>query len=175
MAVNGLIAHIALRPLFNSAQHAELIGPSSVSVRLPERGLPKDVLVLVQAINRALDRLQEGFQAQENFVSDAAHELRTPLAVIRAQLSISEGPLADILRRDVLTMERLVNQLLDRARLGGMHIEPQDRADLSSIAREVAEHLAPLIWRAVEPRSCGWICIPEARAIQKLIDQAFHG
>jgi signal transduction histidine kinase len=144
LLVNVGIARIALRPLRVSAQYAEMIGPSSVSVRLPETGLPGDVLALVHAVNLALDRLQDGFRIQEEFVSDAAHELRTPLAVVRARLSSADGPLVENLRRDISTMERLVNQLLDRARLGGMHIEPGDRADLSEIAREVAEHIAPI-------------------------------
>jgi signal transduction histidine kinase len=144
LLVNVGIARIALRPLRISAQYAEMIGPSSVSVRLPETGLPGDVLALVHAVNRALDRLQDGFKMQEEFVSDAAHELRTPLAVVKAQLALADGPFVEVLRRDISTMERLVNQLLDRARLGGMHIEPEDRADLSEIAREVAEHIAPI-------------------------------
>jgi signal transduction histidine kinase len=145
LVINVLIAKIALKPLSNAAEEAELIGPSSVSMRLPEAKMPKDVLALVRAINRALERLENGFHAQEDFVADVTHELRTPLAVIKAQLALIEGAPIAALREDVAGMERLLNQLLDRIRVGGMHIESGDIADLSEIARSTAAFIAPLV------------------------------
>ncbi|HWG03988.1 MAG TPA: HAMP domain-containing sensor histidine kinase [Beijerinckiaceae bacterium] len=142
--VNTIIVSIALRPLRVASHTAESIGPSSVSVRLPEAGMPNEVLVFVHAVNGALDRLQQGIQLQEEFISDAAHELRTPLSVIRAQVSSSETLKSDTLRRDVLDMSRLVDQLLDRARLGGLHFEAEDLVDLGVVARDVGERIAPI-------------------------------
>ncbi len=144
LAMNIVVARIALKPLQHAARQAEAIGPHSVAVRLSEEHLPTDVLVLVRAVNYALARLQEGYRAMEDFVSDVAHELRTPLAIIKAQLSASDAPVARDLERDFAGMERLVQQLLDRVRLGGIHFEPDSLVDLSDVARETAAYLAPL-------------------------------
>jgi hypothetical protein len=83
LVTNLLVARVGLRPLQRAAEQAESIGPEAVSARLPEQGLPREVHALVGAVNRALDRLEVAFQFQRRFIADAAHELRTPVAVLR--------------------------------------------------------------------------------------------
>jgi signal transduction histidine kinase len=144
LATNVVVARLALKPLSLAAQQAEAIGPGSVTMRLSEAHMPSDVLALVRAVNRALDRLQRGYRSLEEFAGDVAHELRTPLAIIKAQLAVSDAPISRVLGEDFARMERLVQQLLDRVRLGGLHFEPQDTVDLSEVARDAAASLAPL-------------------------------
>jgi signal transduction histidine kinase len=144
LATNLVVARIALKPLGEAVEQVERIGPGSVTIRLAEGKLPGDVLVLVKAVNHALDRLQSGFRSLEDFVADVAHELRTPLAVIKAQLAVSDTPLARVLESDFSGMERLVQQLLDRMRLNGIRFEADDVVELGEVARDVAGFLAPL-------------------------------
>ena len=144
LATNLMVARIALKPLGEAVEQVERIGPGSVTIRLTEGKMPGDVLVLVQAVNHALDRLQSGFRSLEEFVADVAHELRTPLAVIKAQLAVAETPLARVLEQDFFRMERLVQQLLDRMRLNGIRFEADDVIELGEVAREVVGFLAPL-------------------------------
>ncbi|MBY6264581.1 HAMP domain-containing protein [Azospirillum sp. 412522] len=141
--VNLVIIHRGLRPLRRASARAAEIGPDSVSERLPEQGMPREVLPLVRAVNQALDRLEAGYEAQRGFIADAAHELRTPLAVLDAHLALIGAPGAPI-RADVAGMARLVDQLLDLARLDALRIGPDESVDLARLAVEVAAHLAPL-------------------------------
>lgn len=141
--VNLVIIHRGLRPLRRASARAAAIGPDSVSERLPEQGMPREVLPLVRAVNQALDRLEAGYEAQRSFIADAAHELRTPLAVLDAHLALIGAPGAPI-RTDVAGMARLVDQLLDLARLDALRIAPDQSVDLSQLAVEAAAHLAPL-------------------------------
>lgn len=145
LIVNLAVARIGLRPLRSAAAQAAAIGPDNFSARLPTDGMPTEVLVLVSAINTALDRLETEFGAQRAFIADAAHELRTPVAVLKAHVGILP-PFSGIgaLSEEVDALERLVNQLLDRARLDSLRVGPQDLADLNVIAAEVATLLAPL-------------------------------
>jgi len=144
LAFNLVVARIGLSPLRDAAHRAASIGPGDVGVRLPEKGLPEEVLALVRAVNRALDRLQQAFEAQKGFIADAAHELRTPVAVLKAHASILEPTdCLDTLKDEISDLERLVNQLLDHAKLEGLQISPADRADLTVIAREVLSNLQP--------------------------------
>jgi signal transduction histidine kinase len=145
LATNVIVARVALKPLSKAVQQAEAIGPNSVATRLAEGRMPSDVLALVRAVNYALDRLQQGYQSLEEFVGDVAHELRTPLAIIKAQLALSKTPVSGELANDFAKMERLVQQLLDRVKLGGLHFEPDDVVDLHEVARDAAGFLAPLI------------------------------
>ena len=67
LLVNLLVARIGLAPLRMAADQAAAIGPSAVSMRLTEDGLPRDVHALVSAVNRGLDRLETAFDARRRF------------------------------------------------------------------------------------------------------------
>jgi signal transduction histidine kinase len=93
--------------------------------------------------------LDRGFQAQRDFLADAAHELRTPLAILAAHLdTMDDNSRASMLRADVDRMARLVNQLLLVAQLEALTIRPDDKADLSELSTELASLLAPLAIRS---------------------------
>jgi signal transduction histidine kinase len=135
----------AMQPIVAASSLAGEIGPDRMELRLPEAAMPLEVLPLVQAVNRALDRLDAGFRAQREFTADAAHELRTPLAILRTQIDMIEDcELAEPLRHDVESMSRLVNQLLEISELDSFFISEGETADLVAIATEVAAFLAPL-------------------------------
>jgi signal transduction histidine kinase len=144
LLVNLLVARIGLAPLRMAANQAATIGPGAVSTRLTESGLPRDVHALVSAVNRGLDRLETAFVAQRRFIADAAHELRTPVAVLKAHVDIlSKFDGHAELAEEIGSLERLVNQLLDVARLDVLQLEADNVADLTNVATEVAYHLGP--------------------------------
>jgi signal transduction histidine kinase len=145
LVTNVIIAKVALQPLSRAAQEAEAIEPASINSRLTEDDLPRDVLVLVRSVNEALARLQGGYLMLERFSENIAHELRTPIAIMQARLSVSNAALARDLQDDVNGMERLVGQLIDRARVGGLHIEEDNIVDLRDLAKSVCTFLAPII------------------------------
>ena len=111
------------------------------------RAAPTELRTLADAFNHMLDRLEEAFARQRRFVSDASHELRSPLTAIRGQLEVlarSEAPDADEVRRvealalaEMGRVERLVEDLLALARLDeGVGPSPSElRAD--SFLREL--------------------------------------
>jgi signal transduction histidine kinase len=145
LAIDVVIIRRTIRPIVGASALAQRIGPSSTELRLPEAGMPREVLPLVRAVNQALDRLEEGFRSQRAFTADAAHELRTPLAILRTQIDmIRDRDLAHSLRADVENMTRLVNQLLEIAELETVEIDPDETADLVAVSTEIAGFLAPL-------------------------------
>ncbi|HEX4186137.1 MAG TPA: histidine kinase dimerization/phospho-acceptor domain-containing protein, partial [Stellaceae bacterium] len=145
LVIDVVIFRRALRPIIAASALAERIGPARTELRLPERGMPREVVPLVRAVNQALDRLEEGFRGQREFTADAAHELRTPLAILRTQVDmIADRELAKSLRDDIESMSRLVNQLLEIAELENFMISEGEIADLTTIATDVAAYIAPL-------------------------------
>jgi len=148
LLIDILIFRRALTPLTRASRQAQRIGPSQTDVRLPTHGMPSEVLILVQAVNQALDRLEGGYRAQREFTADAAHELRTPLAILRTRVDThAETSLSSAVRNDVEHMGRVVNQLLDMAELDTSVIEPTDEIDLQRLCADVVEYIAPLALR----------------------------
>ena len=103
----------ALLPVRAASSAARRISPRTLSKRLPAAEQPRELRPLVEAFNAALDRLQGGFKTQQEFLSNAAHELKTPLALIRAQVELAEeGAWRDQILDDVDRVARQVQQLL---------------------------------------------------------------
>jgi signal transduction histidine kinase len=135
----------ALLPLRQASEIAQHIGPARTDIRLPLKEIPSEVRPLVSAVNKALDRLDEGFRVQREFTADAAHELRTPLSILRARVETLDDPrVAEALHSDIEAMSRVVGQLLDFAELEAFTIDPSERADLQAACAEVAQFIAPL-------------------------------
>jgi signal transduction histidine kinase len=135
----------SLRSLGRLSAEAALIEPSRTDVRLEESGVPQEILPLVRTINTALQRIDEGFELQRRFTTNAAHELRTPLAILRARIDgLDEGAAKTGLIKDVERMTRLVSQLLVAGRLEMQPPSGETSVDLAAIARETVERLALL-------------------------------
>jgi signal transduction histidine kinase len=135
----------AITPLNHISQLAETIGPAKMDVRLPTENIPLEILPLVRAMNSALDRLAQALQRQREFNANAAHQLRTPLAVLRANIDTVENPqVVNSIRVDVDHMSRIVSQLLVDARLDTACFNLDEVIDLNALAADTAASFAPL-------------------------------
>jgi two-component system, OmpR family, sensor histidine kinase TctE len=135
----------SLRSLRTVSAEASAIGPGSISIRLPQADVPTEALPLVVAVNRALDRLEQGFTTQRRFTANAAHELRTPLTIITARLGSLEGNgQLSALNKEVARMNRLVEQLLCVARLDSIALDVSSPVDLRQVAEKVVGSMAHL-------------------------------
>ena len=114
--------------------------------------LPTELAPTVQALNALFERIEHMIVSERRFTADAAHELRTPIAGIRAQAQVAMGAGADEAQRQHALQStlagcdratRLVEQLLTLARLEGQPATSPAAVDLSAVARQVAAHLAP--------------------------------
>ena len=145
LVVDVVVIRRAMRPVLRSSRIASDIAPSSSDLRLPEEGVPSELLPLISAMNLALARLEQGLNAQREFTADAAHELRTPLAVLRARIEMfPDQEAVAAIRADMTAMSHVVNQLMELAEVEGAQNPLNQRADLHAIACEVVSMLADL-------------------------------
>lgn len=143
--IDLVIFRRALRPLIQASEIARNISPLRTDIRLPTEGLPFEMRPLVESMNQALVRLDQGFNAQREFIADAAHELRTPLAILRIRMdTLDDKSEIDSLRDDLDGLARVVNQLLDIAELDNDTLGPDEICDLCVVCEEVVQLLAPL-------------------------------
>ncbi|MEK7687810.1 MAG: HAMP domain-containing sensor histidine kinase, partial [Pseudomonadota bacterium] len=104
-----------------------------------------EIVPLVHAVNQALERLEAGYRAQRDFTADMAHELRTPLAIMRARVdALDPGPAQEALRTDIVGMARTVGQVLDIAELESFVVGSDAKADLHAVCSDAVAFMAPL-------------------------------
>jgi signal transduction histidine kinase len=145
LAISIWIVKHALAPITQISALAESIGPTNANIRLPMDQVPLEILPLVLSMNAALDHLEQGLERQREFNANAAHQLRTPLSVLMANVDGLKDPeIATRLRTDVEQMSRIVSQLLLVARLETVSINLNEIVDLNYVAAEIAGSLAPL-------------------------------
>ncbi|WP_291825649.1 HAMP domain-containing sensor histidine kinase [Bosea sp. (in: a-proteobacteria)] len=143
--VNIVTVRQSMRPLIEAARAARETGHGTTTRRLPTAGLPAEILDMVEAINDALGRLEDALEAERAFTAEAAHALRTPLAVLSARVAqLPNLPGAQPLRDDVARLTRLVEQMLSAAQADTLVVDPAMQSDLAAIARSVVADMAPI-------------------------------
>jgi signal transduction histidine kinase len=133
-----------LRPVADMSTAAARIEPHNLSARLAGHDLPTELAPLVEAFNQALDRLEKGYRVQQEFLAGAAHELKTPLALIRGQIEMDGATDRAALLRDVDLMARQVHQLLHLAEVSEAQNYVYEATDLAAVASEVTAYLGRL-------------------------------
>jgi signal transduction histidine kinase len=144
-ALAGALAiRSVLRPIRGVEAAARRVGGRNLAARLPEDRLPAEIRPLVQAFNGVLQRLERSFQEQERFIANAAHELKTPLALARARVEagLDGEPDRARLLHDLDAMGRQVQQLLQLAQVADPQAMRRGLVRPSDVAREVLDHLA---------------------------------
>lgn len=135
----------SLAPVREAASEAASIGPQSIDRRIPADKVPAEIRPLVAAFNTALDRIGESYRKQREFTDNAAHELRTPISVLRAHVDALDDPsVARELGADISLLDRLVSQLLRLARADDLRIPSDSKAELNSIMKETAAMMGPV-------------------------------
>ena len=180
------LAGRALRPVEAIRAEAEEITGTTIHRRVPEPATDDEVGRLARTMNAMLDRLEESSQRQRRFVSDASHELRSPLASIRANLEVAlrNSDRADwpavagrALAEDE-RMENMVTDLLDLARLDetteGTPIESLPEVDLDELVLDetVRPHRVPVDTTRVSAGRVHGRREQLARVVRNLLDNA---
>lgn len=136
------VAAQAERINFDNLGHQRLVGSTA----------PVEVQPLIAAVNHALDSIRAGAVAQRDFSIHAAHELRTPLADLKLRLeSLASDPDRDAAMQDIDAMARLIEQLLQIARLDGSAVFALQSLHLGETIAQILQEAAP---RLV---SAGWL------------------
>lgn len=154
--IGGVLAYFVsghvLKPLRSFASQVEKVQPNNLTdMKITEDALPEFQQFSV-SFNSMLDRLDEGFTAQRQFTGNAAHELRTPLALMQAQLELFSAEHPDVLpetadflkllREQTERMSQMTKTLLEMSEL--RTVPCNDRIEIAPMIEEIFTDLSPL-------------------------------
>ena len=149
-----VLANQALRPVDQLTRAAEHISASDLNERVPVPNQNDELGRLAAQFNAMIARLQAAFERQRQFTSDASHEMRTPLAVMRGEIELSlrrERTTQDYQRtltsnlEEILRLSRLVEDLLMLARADAGKVELQrEPLELRQLCADMTDYIAPL-------------------------------
>lgn len=151
LAVFALVVYLNVRrvmaPLLRASAIAAGIGPRSLSARLRIDGMPSEMAPLIKALNSALERLERGYRVQQDFLATAAHELKTPLALLQAEIELGRDAGRSAMLRETRLMARQVNQLLHLAEVSEAGNFRFCRCSLWALSADAVDYLARLAER----------------------------
>ena len=154
--LGGILAYFvsgrALRPLRTFVAQVEKVQPNNLAdMKITEEVLP-EFRQFSDSFNQMLERLDEGFTAQRQFTGNAAHELRTPLALMQAQLELFSAEHPDVrpetaefltlLREQTERLIQMTRTLLEMSNL--RQVARNERIQLAPMIEEIFTDLAPL-------------------------------
>lgn len=179
------LARRALHPVGRMDAAARRIGTGPPGERLPRSGTGDEIDRLADTLNGMLGRIEEALQRNQRFSADVAHEVRTPLATIRARLEAvpGGGERIEAAVREVERLEAMVSSLLHISRADERAAGPEAATlDLGAVAGEVAEFFGPAaaaegVHLAVEVEaglSVRGEAVSIRRALANLVDNALH-
>ena len=171
--LGGVLAYFvtghALKPLRTFTSQIEMVQPNNLSdMKISEDVLP-EFQSFSKSFNSMIRRLDEGFSAQRQFTGNAAHELRTPLALMQAQMELfsQEHPVLRPETRDFLKllqeqterMSQMTKTLLEMSELRSVPCD--DEIELAPMIEEIYTDLAPV----AEEKGVSLKCEGDARMI----------
>lgn len=131
------------RSISDVTRLALAVDPSAPQGSIPLQDVPRELRVLVESLNGAFDEIAAFIARQRRFLSNVAHELRTPLAILRAKMEdVPNSRLRSSLILDTRRLTALVSAMLDLSRL--KNAEQRGRLDLVAITRDVLADYSPL-------------------------------
>ena len=173
------VAEGVLRPVRLVTETAEAISTSELTRRI-EVGGRDEISRLATTFNEMLDRLEEAFRVQRQFVDDAGHELRTPITIIRGHLEVADADPEERQKTTALVMDeldrmsRIVNDLLLLAKAKQPDFLDLDTVDLRMLTEDLhakATALGPREWR-LEGVGRGLVVADRQRLTQALMQLA---
>jgi heavy metal sensor kinase len=148
------VSRAALKPLHATAETIGTIDPSHLDRRIDGAALPPELAPMAQRLNEMLERIERAYSQRQQFLADASHELRTPVAalVTTAEVSLRHPRSADAYRQTLATcledaryLRRLVERLMEQCRADTLsHDETPDEIDLTPLLSQCADHAAAL-------------------------------
>lgn len=148
LLIGWLVSGRLLRPIGRIADTVRDIQASDLSRRIDLGGPDDELRRLADTFDEMLDRLDEAFEGQRQFIHEASHELRNPLAVIRTNLEVTLSDpdatsedlrhTAEVVQRSTERMTRLVDDLLVYARKGTLSLE-RDPVDVGLLVDDAAD------------------------------------
>lgn len=139
-----------LLPLVNLTREVEQRKPENL-VALDTSSAPREVMPLIERLNRLFELIAASMQKERRFTADAAHELRTPISAIKAQAQVARSATNDMERNHALDnailgcdrASRLITQLLTLARVDMLDSSMLESCLIRNIAAEIIADLAP--------------------------------
>jgi signal transduction histidine kinase len=139
----SLSARFVARSIERVTRLALAIEPTAPQALISLDEVPVELKPLVRALNRAFHEIDTYIRRQRRFLGNAAHQLRTPLTLLRAKIEdVTEPALRGELVRDVRRLSSLVSAMLDLARLQNRAIEKRP-IDLAIVTRDVLADFSP--------------------------------
>lgn len=150
-ALGSIASSAMLAPVRKMINRIDDIGPDDLSKRIDDVDSQDELKLLTERINAMLDELEQSFEQQKKFVSDASHELKTPIAVIQGYSNLllrwgkNDPSVLDesveSIAREADNMKRIVEQLLTLAKMGRLTLNPQ-ATELCAVLSGIADDYA---------------------------------
>ncbi len=171
-------------PLAAAAREVGRVSITAPELQVREEELPDEIVPFIKAINFSFRRLAKSLREQKELTANLAHELRTPLSVLKTNIEMQgKTPQSAKILRDVDAMIKLVNQMLDMTRLEYADTIEMKDVDLSSILSQVCQDLWPLFLKAHRELRVSGVDAPVTvrgdqdliyRAIRNVLDNALE-